>query len=70
MVTGNGLVQPIALVCLSENVSELSSAEIECSLLETLESGNNKLESYAIVSHMVVFSESLAIMSISNRLPS
>lgn len=55
MITGIGMIQPMALVCLSENACELSDEDIANTLLETLESVNRELESYARISNMVVF---------------
>ncbi len=57
MVTGFGLVQPIALISLSENAGELSDEDIESTLLETLDEVNQELESYARVAKLVVFRE-------------
>lgn len=57
MVTGIGLVQPMALVCLSDNASELSDEEVMSDLLNTLETVNQELESYARISNIVVFRE-------------
>jgi long-subunit acyl-CoA synthetase (AMP-forming) len=60
MVTGFGLVQPIALVNLSENSAELSDSEIVESLLETLNEVNRELESYTRISHLIIFREAWA----------
>ena len=57
MVTGIGLVQPIALICLSENTSQLSKDELAADLGELLGELNHELDSYAKLSHMVVFRE-------------
>lgn len=57
VVTGMGLVQPIALISLSENAKELSNQEIEQTLEETLEKVNSGLESYSKVAKLVVFKE-------------
>ena len=57
MVTGMGLNQPIALICLSENANPLSKDDLAANLGATLESLNQELESYARLSHMVIFRE-------------
>jgi len=57
MVTGFGLVQPIALISLSENATNMSEDEISETLLKTLEEVNADLESYARVAKLVVFRE-------------
>jgi len=57
VVSGIGLVQPIALVCLSENAAKMSNDEVTSSLLETLAEINQTLESYSKVSTLVVFKE-------------
>ena len=55
MVTGMGLTQPIALICLSENAQSLSRDDLAADLGSTMESLNQELESYARLSHMVIF---------------
>jgi long-subunit acyl-CoA synthetase (AMP-forming) len=58
MVTGFGLVQPIALVSLSEAALEGDPSDVEQSLLNTLQSTNANLEAYAKLSHVFVFRSS------------
>jgi long-subunit acyl-CoA synthetase (AMP-forming) len=60
MVTGFGLTNPIALVNLSENASELSEQEIEQTLSETLSEVNRELESYSKLDRIVVFKNTWA----------
>jgi len=55
VVAGMGLTQPLALICLSENSQSLSKDDIAAQLGETLEMLNQSLESYAQLSHFVVF---------------
>jgi long-subunit acyl-CoA synthetase (AMP-forming) len=55
MVTGFGMVQPFALVCLSENTADMSDEELTASLHETLDATNAQLEAYTKLSHFVVF---------------
>jgi long-subunit acyl-CoA synthetase (AMP-forming) len=55
MVTGFGMVQPFALVCLSENTADMSDEELTASLHETLDATNSQLEAYTKLSHFVVF---------------
>jgi len=57
VVTGIGLVQPIALVCLSENASSIGDEEVTNDLLSTLRTINGSLESYSTVSTLIVFRE-------------
>ena len=57
MVTGIGLVQPIALISLSENAQSLSKDELAANLGETLNAINNELESHSKLSHFIVFDE-------------
>lgn len=60
MVTGIGHVQPFALVCLSENTLSHSKDDLSAELGTILNDLNNALESYAKLSHLVVFRESWA----------
>jgi long-subunit acyl-CoA synthetase (AMP-forming) len=55
MVTGFGMVQPFALVCLSENTADMSDEELTASLHETLDATNAQLEAYTKLSQFVVF---------------
>ncbi|TNC82989.1 MAG: AMP-dependent synthetase [Oleiphilus sp.] len=57
MVTGIGLVQPLALVCLSENTLNLPRDELAAELGKLLGDLNHQLDSYSKLSHIVVFRE-------------
>jgi len=57
VVTGMGLVQPFALICLSENTAAMTRDELAANLGSTLDELNGELESYARLSHFVVFRE-------------
>jgi len=56
MVTGIGLVQPLALVCLSEN-ADISNPKLEQNLLETLIDVNNTSDSHEHISHLIIFKD-------------
>ncbi|AGH46618.1 AMP-binding protein [Paraglaciecola psychrophila] len=56
-VTGSQLKQPIGLVVLSVEALKLPSAEIEMSLLATLNEVNNTLESHAVLDCLVVMKD-------------
>lgn len=57
MVTGFGLVQPIALINLSESALQEEQSVIEASIQETLEQVNAGLPSYTRISHAIAFPE-------------
>lgn len=57
MVTGIGLVQPLALVCLSENTQQLPRDQLAAELGKLLGELNHTLDSYSKLSHLVVFRE-------------
>jgi len=57
VVTGIGLVQPIALVCLSDIANKMTDEELTSEFLTTLDEVNQTLESYAKVSTLVLFRE-------------
>lgn len=56
-VTGPQLKQPIALVVLSPEAQQQDKAEIQSSLLETLQTVNATLESHAVLDHLVITSD-------------
>jgi long-subunit acyl-CoA synthetase (AMP-forming) len=56
-VTGSQLKQPIALVVLSAEAQQQDNAQIEASLLETLQSVNTTLESHAVLDRLVIMSD-------------
>lgn len=56
-VTGAQLKQPIALVVLSQEALKLPAAEIEQSLLATLNEVNDTLESHAVLDSLVVMKD-------------
>lgn len=60
VVTGMGLVQPIALVCLSEQAKGQTKDELSAALGASLDRLNEELESYSKLSHVVVFKEAWA----------
>ena len=60
-VTGTNLAQPIGLLVLSEDAKKESKADNEASLLETLNSINQTLESHQRLDRLVVFSEEWSI---------
>ena len=59
MVTGIGLNQPIALLCLSEN-TDLNSSFTDASLLETLNEVNQSCDNHEKISTLIVFKEAWA----------
>ncbi|REL29990.1 AMP-binding protein [Thalassotalea euphylliae] len=60
-VTGTNLAQPIGLLVLSEDAKKESKADNEASLLETLNSINQTLESHQRLDRLVVFNEEWSI---------
>ncbi|KZZ58030.1 hypothetical protein A3760_29595 [Oleiphilus sp. HI0122] len=57
MITGFGLVQPIALINLSESALQEEQHVIEGSIKQTLDQVNAELPSYTRISHAVIFPE-------------
>jgi long-chain acyl-CoA synthetase len=57
IVTGMGLVQPIALLCLSEQAQGMSKESLAASFMASLAELNKDLPSYQRLSHLVIFSK-------------
>lgn len=57
MVTGMGLAQPFALICLSESASNQTRDDIAASLGESLTELNKELDNHERLSHFVIFRE-------------
>jgi long-chain acyl-CoA synthetase len=57
MVTGMGLTQPFALICLSESASSKTRDDLSASLGQTLTSINAELDGHERLSHFIIFRE-------------
>ncbi|MCW8090264.1 AMP-binding protein [Alteromonas sp. ASW11-130] len=60
-VTGNNLPQPIALVVLGEEARQVSSAEVDTSLKNTLHEVNSQLESHQRVARILIMQNEWSI---------